>query len=404
MRSIYSIDEVEVCRCQYTDFYGYGFSEQHYFKTICKGAMCYLLFIKGEVAAFASLLAMPIKGRTDCVIFHRIVVKQEWQEMGAGGFLTLFLCGIYRSIGKEVYMKVQSGKMGRWMEHEPQLWKPTAMNRRSRKFTSADRIRNKARYRKAAFSHRYVGRCVIGYDAIARPMAEIREEGYIYKRVAVDVCKVMESVWGIDAGMIRDFHCYPSADVLDRYSNRYDYFTHTETEQCDGIACVLPKGYMELRLRDMDGATESYRRRVAYLNVVFRRLIKRDVTIEHLIYCLMRDNEAYHFGMSVDDVFRICRKVMATDMAVYERLRTKGSTRTYKVNRGEAIARGLSVRQASNMARGEITSERIRTLYDIAKTDEENIHCFAKAGLVITVRTLKRWRKANGLTRYNKQK
>lgn len=402
--SIFTSYPVEVCRCLYSDFYKYGFSEQHYFKTICKGAMCYLLFIGDEVVAFASLLAMPRKGRTDCVIFHRIVVSQRWRNRGVGGFLTLFLCGIYKSIGKEVYMKVQSKTMGKWMEREPQLWCPTAMNRVARKFTTKDRKRNKARYRKAAFSHRYVGNVIVGYEQIANPMSVMRDNNDLYKRISIDVCLIMGSLWGIDSDIIKDFNSFPVEMTLEKYDDKFEYFTHTQLEPTCEIAFRLPDDYRELRLKNMTMAALTYRRRVAYLNAIIRRLIKRNISINHLIYCLMKDNITYNFGLSIIEVFGICRKAMTTDIIQYEGIGTFAIKPTYKINKEVASCKGITVGQARNIARGERTSEIIRSLYDDEKTDEENIRYFTEAGLSISVRTLKRWRKTNGYMKYNRQK
>ena len=95
---------------------------------------------------------------------------------------------------------------------------------------------------------------------------------------------------------------------------------------------------------------------------------------------------------------------MTTDIIQYEGIGTFAIKPTYKINKEVASCKGITVGQARNIARGERTSEIIRSLYDDEKTDEENIRYFTEAGLSISVRTLKRWRKTNGYMKYNRQK
>ena len=400
--NIFKYDNVEVCRCQYTDFYRYGFADYHYFNTICKGALCCMLYIDGKVVGFGSLLSMPIKGHTDCLIFHRVVILPSWQGKGVGAFLTLFMCGIWKSIGRVIYMKVQSKKIGKWHESESQLWKPTAMNRKSRKFTHEDKLRNKSRYRKSAFSHEYIGREINGYEWMTKPVAELRSKNLLYERCKVEPSEIYGQLWGIASNVIRDFNRMSIDEIKQKYHKTYPYFIHSEIP-CDKTHSLrLPDDYMVMRLNNVDGTTKTYRKRLLYLNAMLRRKINNDIAVEHLIYCLMCDNITYGFGLSVGEIFKMSRKVMKLEVS---RIKILYSSKTsYRVNVNEAVSRGLTIKQASNMVRGEITSNRIGELYNPLYTDEENIKMFSANGLCISIKTLKRWRKANGIFKYKRKR
>lgn len=401
-RSILSISNFEVCRCENSDYFKYGFSDEHYFKTIGRGAVSYIFYINSETVAFASLMAMPIKGHTNCVIFHRIVVLPKWQHIGLGGFIALFLSGIYKNIGKEVYMKVLSKAMGRWQEKEKGLWTATAMNKRSRKLTQSDSERNHARYRQKAYSHKYIGLGLKGYEQLTTKTAEAREKGLFYNHVKLDIGKIISTLWGIkDIDLLRDCYLSPEDEIISKYGKKYQYFNSSEIND-EGASLALPAEHIEIRLRDMSQASHSYCKRVVFINAMLRRKIQPNISLEHLIYCILTDKTLYNLNVKTDEVIRICRQAMWTEI---DKFTSIGQHKhKYKVNLQEADIRGLTPRQASNVIRGEITSERIRELYDNGKTDEENIKAFASNGLTISLRTLKRWRKANGLCRYKATK
>lgn len=398
--NLFTIGKIEICRCDYKDYEKYGFADQHYLKGICYGAACYLVYIQDEVAAFASLLAMPIRGHHNCVMFHRIVVSKKWRSIGLGRLITIFLSGVWKNVGKSVYMKVQSKTMGKWQEHEGHLWEATAMNKRSRRLTKEDTERNKARYRKAAYSHRYIGVCLSEYDELTKPAAELRANGLMYNRMEVDASKILGSMLDMTPYFIKDCYLMGMKDLLSKYQTIFQYFKDSaDIHKNDSLA--YPSDYLELRLKDVGMMTQSRRKRIAYLNAVIRRLIVNDIGIEHLTYCLIHDNLMYGWGLSIDTLINLCRKASNANLMEYKK--TLSPIKAYRVNTLVAKKKGLTNKQASNVIRGEITSQRIAELYDATKTDSENLNSFAEHGLNISLRTLKRWRASNGITKYNRK-
>lgn len=214
--------------------------------------------------------------------------------------------------------------------------------------------------------------------------------------------KSWENCGGVeDVGFIQSCYLLSEKEIVEKYKNKYKYFQSSSIDK-KYISLALPSEHIEMRLQDMSYASDEYCKRVVFLNAIIRRKIQPKISLEHLIYCLLCDNMLYKFNLIHDEVIRLSRKAMSTDMRHYSAICK--TPNKYKVNRQEAERRGLTPRQASNIIRGERTSTRIRELYDESKTDEENVNAFKSYGLTISTRTLKRWRMANGYGKYKTKK
>ena len=64
---------------------------------------------------------------------------------------------------------------------------------------------------------------------------------------------------------------------------------------------------------------------------------------------------------------------------------------------------GLKKKQVRNMVCKMIRNEGIDELYDSTKTDKENLEIMKENGLDVSLITLKRWRKENGIIKYKKR-
>lgn len=188
--------KIEICRCERKEYA--QFEHLHYLQGgICKGASCFLFRINGEIGAFASLLSMPIKGHTNALIFHRIVVFEKFQGMGLSSMIVNLFGGVYKSVGKDVYLKSDSNRMGKMLRNNSQ-WHTTAKNKRSRKLTKRDHERNKARHRRGAFSFKYIGECIHGYETIIKPIELIRNENLLGKWIQVDVLTIAKISYEVE--------------------------------------------------------------------------------------------------------------------------------------------------------------------------------------------------------------
>ena len=185
----------EICRCEQLDYS--EFDGQHYLKGIGKGSSCFKLRIDGKEAVFIAIQSMPIRDYTNCVIFHRLVIKEEFRGLGLSWLILNLFGGMYLQNGKQMYIKTSSKKMGKMLQNNP-LWDATIMNQRTRRLTKADHQRNKNRQRRAAFSFRYNGMGIEGYDDLTEKVNVIREKGLMNKYYPTDIYDLIKSKYKVN--------------------------------------------------------------------------------------------------------------------------------------------------------------------------------------------------------------
>lgn len=384
---LYLTHSITICRCERSEYD--LFESLHYLRGICKGATCFLFKVDNEVAAFASLLALPMKNHTDALIFHRIVVLQQYQNLGLSSLIVNLLGGIYKHCGKTLYIKTDSNKMGKMLRNNNQ-WGATQMNLRTRKLSKHDHERNKARHRRAAFCYKFEGDSIEGYDCLTSPINVIRFERLINRYFDVDTFQIAKSSYKINnPEFLRD------ALTLDVESLSHVYGNLSLNR--DDTNSLYTTDFI-IRRKSLNGSL-AYTKRLLFLNGIILRL-QRENTVEVTIYHLLQEKRLQSLKISNRGVIKIAFRVYNTDIAKYERL--KSAFPKYRINVDAAREQGLSPKQASNIARKQIRATRISELYNPEFTDDENIRLMGSKGLNISLSTLKRWRKENGYTKYNK--
>lgn len=216
-----------------------------------------------------------------------------------------------------------------------------------------------------------------------------------------------------------DFWKMRMEDVLYKYINVYPNLEHTPLEipGDDTPYIIYPIGYIEIRrwwrkrlngmpikIKDGEG-----RRRKLFINGIIRRLINPNITFDNLLYNLLYELVNYVSNYNADNVidkrviYNIATDVMNKDMAKYENLR--GSHKTFMVNPNFCVKYNLTKNEVKSMAAKMIRYNKIGELYDCSKTDMENVAVMKENGMErISVSTLKRWRKENGIAKYKKEK
>ena len=206
-------------------------------------------------------------------------------------------------------------------------------------------------------------------------------------------------------------------DILEKYIRVYPNLEHTPLEIPDDDApyIIYPIGYIEIRrwwrkrlngmpikIKDGEG-----RRRKLFINGIIRRLINPNITFDNLLYNLLYELVNYVSNYDADnvigkkDIYYIAQDVMKKDMANYENLR--GSHKKFMVNPNYCIKHNLTKNEVKSMAAKMIRYNMIGELYDCSKTDMENVVVMKENGMEkISVSTLKRWRKENGIIKYKK--
>lgn len=216
----------------------------------------------------------------------------------------------------------------------------------------------------------------------------------------------------------KDYWNMKMEDVLEKYISVYPNIEHTplKIQDDDTPYIIYPIGYIEIRrwwrkrlngmpikIKDGEG-----RRRKLFLNGIIRRLINPNITFDNLLYNLLYELVNYVSNYGADnvigkkDIYYIAQDVMKKDMANYENMR--GSHKQFMVNPHYCIRHNLTKNEVKSMAAKLIRYNQIGELYDFSKTDMENVMVMKENGMErISVSTLKRWRKDNGIVKYNKK-
>lgn len=204
-------------------------------------------------------------------------------------------------------------------------------------------------------------------------------------------------------------------DVLSKYVDVFPNIEHTPLPIVDDDTpyIVFPSDYIEIKRywkksngRAIKIADGNGRRKKLFINGVIRRMINPSITFDNLLFNLLYELVYYISNFDAENVidkkeiFYIARNVMKADLTRGEGL--KGTNRRFMVNPKFCEKYGLNKRQVRNMACKMIHNEGIGELYDCSKTDKENLEVMKSHGLEISLVTLKRWRKQNGITKYKK--
>lgn len=224
---------------------------------------------------------------------------------------------------------------------------------------------------------------------------------------------------------INDFWNMAYYDLLMKYSNTYPIFEHTPLEDVDDDTpfIMLPSDYIEIKrywfmeaIYDENGDKRysvsrvkkikdgEHRRKKLFLNGLFRRIMVNDLSFEHLLNNMVY--ELYHYidnskdRITKKDLFDISVNIYKSDIDNYNGL-IKRDKRKFIVNNKYCVKHNLNRKQVRNISRKVITYNKIGELYDFNLTDKENVEAFKEYGLTISTKTLQRFRKEMGISKYN---
>lgn len=230
--------------------------------------------------------------------------------------------------------------------------------------------------------------------------------------------KVSERVSSqISKSFINDMDCMASMDFISKYRNCYPYFTETELQYKNGYAVIDNNYYVVRRMwynqiyETNDGTVtvnevrkykDGNKRRIRMYNTArILRNIKNDITAEHLAYILYCEREYYYDNsdniLSNERLLSIATEI--TSMPMDKVIMNNNGKNRFKVDKEYWRERGITPKQAVQIVRGQINDRNIGELYDFNLTDKENVNVMKENGINISVITLKRWRKKNGIIR-----
>ena len=203
----------------------------------------------------------------------------------------------------------------------------------------------------------------------------------------------------------QDFICY--------YRDTYDYFTATPLHYENGYA-LIPEDYYEIKrpwYKDKVGDKtisvvktirdgEQRRKRLCNTAIILRA-IKRDISFEHLLYILVCERQYYYDNsdkaLNNKELISIAKWAIELPSEQINPIKVKHPK--FKVDKSYWAEKGITARQAANIVRGIIKEMEIGSMYDFNLTDAENIKVMNEYGIKVSLITLKRWRKKNGITK-----
>lgn len=221
----------------------------------------------------------------------------------------------------------------------------------------------------------------------------------------------------ISKSFMDDMDCMASMDFISKYRNCYPYFTETELQYKDGYAVIDSNYYVVRRMwynqvyETKDGTVtvnevrkykDGNKRRIRMYNTArILRNIKNDITAEHLAYILYLEREYYYDNsdniLSNERLLYIATEI--TSMPMERVIMENNNKNSFKVDKEYWRERGITPKQAVQIVRGQINDRNIGELYDCSLTDKENIEMMKEYGIKVSLITLKRWRKKNGITK-----
>lgn len=213
--------------------------------------------------------------------------------------------------------------------------------------------------------------------------------------------------------VVKALYSMTPQDFIFYFRNTFDYFTSTPLHYENGYA-LLPDDYCEItrpwyREQIGDNAITVVRRlrhgdkRKTHMSntAVIIRKIKNDITFEHLLYILVCERQYYYDNsdkvLPNKELVKIAQWAMGIPVNELNPKQIKHPK--FKVDKAYWRERGITPRQAANIVRGIMKEREIGELYDSSLTDKANLEIMKEYGLSVSINTLRRWRKKNGITR-----
>ncbi|MDY6438379.1 MAG: hypothetical protein SPK85_04600 [Prevotella sp.] len=226
-----------------------------------------------------------------------------------------------------------------------------------------------------------------------------------------------------------DYYNLPISKIIEKYICEYHPIDSTPLEDNGELIINLPNNYTEIRRRfkvvervKLNGDTYKTsintrrkdgegRRRNIYLNLLLRKRIKPSITLEEMLYCGLWELYYYIDNTSDDKITKNDIAQIAVN-ALFDECRIKDTnTKKYKINKKFCIDNNINAKSANiiylNSKKKQDKKERdakIKELYNPKITDSENINLLSENGISISIKTLRRWKKENRISKEYKKR
>lgn len=223
---------------------------------------------------------------------------------------------------------------------------------------------------------------------------------------------------GISNEILNDVESMPFHALVEKYREIYPYITHTALDFKNGYA-KLPAEYYEIKRRwarteftTTNGDTKTImeelkvndgegRRRKMFIQCLLRRKMCPEITLEHMFLNLVYERQ-YYFSNSDNQLtnkilLNICNSAMKVENI---NIKPTEDKRAFVVDKCYWAKRGMNANAAKQVIKKGMKYEMIAKYYHPEKTDKQNLEILKANGVKCGLRTLKNFRKEQGLTKY----
>lgn len=214
---------------------------------------------------------------------------------------------------------------------------------------------------------------------------------------------------GVSDTFEKDYENLSFQDFIKKYYTVYQNMEHTPIEVSEDEPIIhFGDDYFEIRrpwkrvngevmkIKDGEG-----RRKKLFLNGIIRRKINPNITFENLLYNLVYEFEYYYTNdgnkITKKTLYDIAENVMKAEIVDSPLGRPRYHS---KVNKLYCEKYNVTPKEVMGNLRNK--KQYIGEFYDISLTDQQNIDVMKEYGLDISIITLKRWKKENGVKKYKK--
>lgn len=217
-----------------------------------------------------------------------------------------------------------------------------------------------------------------------------------------------------------DYNKMRLMDLIQKYNTIYPNIESTPLkEENDDVAFIdIPNNYIEIKrywFLTENGLNNNKlptirkisdgmgRRKKLFLNAIIRRLINNNISYDNLLFNIICEFSYYMINdgnkITKKDLFEITQRAFNADLSKYKKMIIGNKEKKFVVNPLYCIKHNISKKAAVRIAVKQRNAQKIGELYDLNLTDKENIEVMKSYGVEICLRTLKQWKKENGLSK-----
>lgn len=222
-----------------------------------------------------------------------------------------------------------------------------------------------------------------------------------------------------DKDFINDLNTLLPSELLDKHKEQYGYFDHSELSFDDGYA-LIPKDYHEIyrcwyletetnkngntrkvsvvkKIRDGEG-----RRKCLYIGALIRRMIRPNISFEHLLYNLIAERQWYYDNsdkvLTNDVLMQIANNALNIPIEKIN-IKTKRKPSKFKVDKSYCLQNGIKPKAMVGIVRRKLKDEEIGKLYDFNLSVKQNLELLKAYGLKIGLSRLYEFCDRNNIPR-----